>query len=100
MHKNIPITSIHAYHAHMSSGRGRRQCGRILDCMRRHGGDWSIGELAAELDMQKNAVSARIAEMLHQTGELVACPRRKDRVSGITIRPVTIAPDAHEEGVY
>ena len=66
--------------------------------MRAQGGDWSIGELARALNIEKNAVSGRVAEMLHETGELVACPRRRDRVSGILVRPVALAPVTPAEG--
>ena len=34
------------------------------------------------------AVSARINEMLHETGDLEEKPKRKDRRSAIRIRPV------------
>ena len=52
------------------------------------GGDWSIGELAKAMDLQKSTVSARLNELLNDTKELVERPKRKDRVSGITVRPV------------
>ncbi len=38
--------------------------------------------------MEKSTVSARINELLNDTKELAERPRRKDRISGITIRPV------------
>ena len=38
--------------------------------------------------MQKSTVSARLNEMLNQFCMLVEKPKRKDRLSNITIRPV------------
>jgi len=84
-------TSINAYDAHLGSGRARGQCLRILNYIRAAGGDWSIGELAHALAMDKSTVSARVHELLHGTRELAARPRRKDRVSGILVRPVAVA---------
>ena len=40
------------------------------------------------MGMQKSTVSARINEALNDTKELVERPKRKDRVSGVTVRPV------------
>lgn len=84
-------TSIHAYEAHQAAGRARGQCLRILNYIRAAGGDWSIGELAQALAMDKSTVSARVFELLNESRELVARPRRKDRVSGILVRPVALA---------
>ena len=61
------------------------------------GGDWSIGELAKSLNLEKSTVSARVFELLHDTKELVECPKRKDRESGVTVRPVSL-PTGHEVG--
>lgn len=66
------------------------QSSRILDHIRHAGGDWSIGELAAALELDKSAVSARVYELLYETHSLVATPKRKDRISGITVRPVAL----------
>ncbi len=90
MHSHVHALSIDAYQRHLESRRARSQGRRILEHIRDHGGDWSIGELAAALDLDKSAVSARVHELLHDTEELMACPRRKDRVSGILIRPVAL----------
>jgi len=90
MQTNVPITSINAYHAHQAAGRARGQCLLILNFIRDSGGDWSIGELAQALEMDKSTVSGRVFELLHDTGELAARPKRKDRVSGILVRPVAL----------
>lgn len=87
---HVHALSINAYHRHLDSGRARSQGRRILEHIQSRGGDWSIGELAQALHMDKSAVSARVHELLHDTEELVACPRRKDRVSGILVRPVAL----------
>lgn len=81
-------TSIDAFHGHRGSGQSAAQRARILNFVTARGGDWSIGEIAQALDLQKSTVSARINELLHETGDLVERPKRKDRISGITIRPV------------
>lgn len=79
-------TACDAYHAHR--GQSAQQRNRILEFIKHRGGDWSIGELAQALTLQKSTVSARVNELLNETKELVERPRRKDRLSGITIRPV------------
>lgn len=91
MHTHVHALSINAYNHHHASGRAHGQCRRILEHIESRGGDWSIGELAQALALDKSAVSARIHELLHDTGDLIACPRRKDRVSGILVRPVALA---------
>ncbi len=90
---NALDTSINAYESHRGQGRARLQCLRILNHLRACAGDWSIGELAEALDMEKSTVSARVHELLHGTRELVAKPKRKDRVSGVRVRPVALAPE-------
>jgi predicted transcriptional regulator len=74
------------------TGQSAQQRNRILAFIKARGGDWSIGELAQELTLQKSTVSARLNELLNDTKELVEATRRKDRLSGITIRPVGIPP--------
>lgn len=81
-------TSIDAYHAHRGSGQSAQQRNRILSFIKQRGGDWSIGELAKALELEKSTVSARLNELLNDTKELVELPKRKDRISGIRIRPV------------
>lgn len=81
-------TSIDAYHAHCGSGKSAAQRNRILEFIESRGGDWSIGEIARALNLEKSTVSARIYELLHETKELTERAKRKDRVSGILIRPV------------
>jgi len=84
-------TSIDAYHAHQASGMASQQRARILGFITDCGGDWSIGEVAYMLEMEKSTVSARLNEMLAK-GDVVEKPRRKDRVSGVKIRPVGLPP--------
>lgn len=81
-------TAIDAYHAHCVSGKSAAQRNRILEFIESRGGDWSIGEIARALNLEKSTVSARIYELLHETQELAERAKRKDRVSGILIRPV------------
>lgn len=82
-------TAIDAYHAHVGSGNAGRQLEEIVRFVQFRGGDWSIGELARELSMEKSTVSARVNEALNKTHQLVACAKRRDRVSGVMVRPVT-----------
>lgn len=89
---NQEPTACASFHAHTDSGLASGQRELILGFIERSGGSWSIGELAEALSMQKSTVSARLNEMLHETGELVAKPKRKDRVSGVTVRPVGLPP--------
>lgn len=88
MRTAVQITSADAYDAHRASGQSAAQRNLILAFITQRGGNWSIGELAQALGLQKSTVSARLNELLNETCELVECTRRKDRVSGITIRPV------------
>lgn len=90
MRTAVTSTSIDAYHLHRENGLSSRQRERILAFVERRGGDWSIGELAAALNMQKSTVSARVNELLNETGELEVRPKRKDRHSSITVRPVAL----------
>ena len=64
------------------------QCARIMAFFEWIGGDHSIGEVAHALGMEKSTVSARVNFMLNTTHELVVKPKRKDRRSGINVRPV------------
>lgn len=81
-------TSIEAYREHSGSGKKTAQQLRILAFITNRGGDWTIGELAKAMNMEKSTVSARINELLKETKEVVERPKRKDRISGITVRPV------------
>ena len=81
-------TAIAAFHAHAGAGKSSQQRNRILNFIRLHYGDWSIGEIADALCLQKSTVSARVFELVNDTRELIERPRRKDRVSGVTVRPV------------
>ncbi len=88
MRTAVRETSIDAFHAHGSMSAQQRD--RILAFVRSRGGDWSIGEIARAMNLQKSTVSARINELVNETGELEERPRRKDRISNITIRPVAL----------
>lgn len=92
MQTNVRETSRNSLLAHRMTGQSAQQRNRILAFIKARGGDWSIGELAQELTLQKSTVSARLNELLNDTKELVEATRRKDRLSGITIRPVGIPP--------
>lgn len=81
-------TACDAFHAHSGNGLASGQRSAILGFIEQRGGSWSIGELADALQMQKSTVSARLNEMLNEFGMLVAKPKRKDRLTNITIRPV------------
>lgn len=81
------FTACDAYAAHRASGKASAQQARILAFIEAHGGDWSIGELAHALALEKSTVSARLRELLDEE-KLEAKPNRKDRRSGITVRPV------------
>jgi DNA-binding MarR family transcriptional regulator len=80
-------TSIDSYHAHQGSGKTKAQQQWILDVIETHGGDWSIGELAKLMGLEKSTVSARVNELV-TAKELEERPKRKDRVSEILVRPV------------
>ena len=89
------LTSIDAYHTHRGTGQSAQQRNRILEFIKGHshnGTDWSIGELAQALSLQKSTVSARIFELLNETHELIERPKRKDRISGVRVRPVGLPP--------
>lgn len=81
-------TAIEAYHGHQCKSAAQRT--RILEFISSHGGDWSIGEIARVMGLQNSTVSARLNELLYETHELVESARRKDRYSGIHIRPVKL----------
>lgn len=85
-------TSINSVREHRASGKSSELRERILAFITKHGGDWSIGEIANALTLEKSTVSARINELLNDTKEVVECPKRKDRISDITIRPVGLPP--------
>ena len=88
MRTAVADTSIEAFHAHRGSGKSAAQRARVLNFIKARGGDWSIGEIAKALELEKSTVSARINELLKETREVVERPKRKDRISGITVRPV------------
>lgn len=82
------FTACDAFHAHTGKA-GQRAA--ILAHIKAQGGTWTIGELARALGWQKSTLSARIRESL-DAGELIVAKNRKDRVSGITVRPVMLPP--------
>ena len=84
MRTAVAETSIDAFHAHTGKARQRAA---ILAHIKANGGDWTIGELAQALSMEKSTVSARLNELLYETHDLVEKPKRPDRVSGIRARP-------------
>lgn len=81
-------TAIESYHGHQSKSAAQRT--RVLAFIESRGGSWSIGELAHALDLQKSTVSARVNELLYETKELIEQPKRKDRRSGVMVRPVSL----------
>jgi DNA-binding MarR family transcriptional regulator len=85
MRTRVAETSIRAFHGHAGISVGQRE--RILALIETGRGNWSIGEIAAALSMEKSTVSARVRELLDD-GALVERAKRKDRESGITVRPV------------
>ena len=82
---NQTDTAIASFHSLGAKGAAQRD--RILMFIKARGGSWSIGELAEALEMQKSTISARVNELLH-SGDLEDKGRRRDRCSGITVRPV------------
>jgi DNA-binding MarR family transcriptional regulator len=78
-------TAIDAFHAHRGKSAAQRE--RVIAFIDRQGGDWSIGEIASMMYLEKSTVSARLNELL-ATGELEVRPKRKDLISGVTVRPV------------
>lgn len=92
MRTSVQSTSVAAFHHHQESGKALQQQERILAFIERRGGNWSIGEIAKELGLEKSTVSARVNEMLNDTHDLVAAEKRKDRCSGVLVRPVALPP--------
>lgn len=90
------FTACDAYAAHRASGKASAQQARILAFIEAHGGDWSIGELAHALALEKSTVSARLRELLDEE-KLEAKPNRKDRWSGIMVRPVGLPVKGQQE---
>ena len=81
-------TAVAAFHAH--AGQSCQQRDLIVQFIRTRGGDWSIGEIAQATGLQKSTVSGRVNELVNDTHQLIERPRRKDRVSGVTVRPVSL----------
>lgn len=100
MRTAVAETSIHAHDAIKASGNSTHQCARILDHIRQHG-DCSIGEIAHALGMEKSTLSARVYSLLYDSHNppLEAKPTRKDRRSGVMVRPVGF-PVAGQGGLF
>ncbi len=81
-------TSICAYYAEQECFSTLRE--RIYRWIKDHKGDWSIGEVANVLRLDKSTVSGRINELL-AAGALVEAPHRKDHITGRACRPVQVA---------
>lgn len=83
------FTACDAYAGHRASGQSAAQRNLILAFITQRGGNWSIGEIAHALNMEKSTVSARLNAMLNDIDPPIeAKPERKDRRSGIRVRPV------------
>lgn len=85
-------TAVAAFHAHAASGKSSQQRERIVAFITRMGGDWSIGELAGAMDMEKSTISARVNELLYETMTVIPRAKRRDRISGVMVRPVSLRP--------
>ena len=85
--------------AHKASGKAEMQRTRILNFITANSGmDWSIGELAHFLGMEKSTVSARLNAMLNDIDPPIeAKPNRKDRRSGVMVRPVGLPVAGQKE---
>lgn len=91
------FTACDAYDAHRASGKASAQCTRILAFIAANDStDWTIGELAHALELEKSTVSARLRELLDDD-KLEEKPSRKDRRSGITVRPVGLPAVGQQE---
>ena len=90
MRTDVQPTSLSSYDAVRASGASSAQCARILAFITANSTtDWSIGEIAHFLSMEKSTVSARLHFMLNEIDPpIVAKPTRKDRRSGVMVRPV------------
>lgn len=84
------VTAIEAFDARTAAGMPKVQRAKIVAFIAEQGGDWSIGEIADAMNMERSTVSARINELIYEYGRLEARPSRKDKRSGITVRPVAI----------
>lgn len=92
MRTSVRDTSIGAFNTLVATGVQASLHSLIVGYIKQRGGDWTIGELSKALGIEKSTVSARINELLSDA-KLVEASKRKDRVSGITVRPVAL-PDA------
>lgn len=86
---NAAETQISAFHAHNASGGSSYQRSKILEVFHSFGGNWSIGEIATYLKLDKSAASGRINELL-KMGLLITLPKRRDLISKVLIRPVAL----------
>ena len=89
MRTAVQQTSIAAYHHQEAIGSAQCQRDEILGFIKIRGGDWSIGEVATFLGLQKSSVSARVNELL-AARHVVEAPKRLDGFSGRLVRPVRL----------
>lgn len=85
------VTAADAFTLHVQSGKAQAQQARIVAFIEQRGGSWSIGELADAMRLQKSTLSARLNELI-TIGRVIPAERRKDRVSGVMVRPVRLPP--------
>jgi hypothetical protein len=73
---------------HSSNFQPQQQ--RILDMLAVFGGDWTIGEIAAQLDIDKSAVSGRRKALLSlgESSPIELGAERKCRISRKTVQTV------------
>lgn len=76
------FTQIESFRNHTANGGAKYQRSKILDIFNDYGGNWSIGELAKFMKMDKSTISARINELL-KTKDLIDLPKRRDLCSGV-----------------
>ena len=89
MQPSVRETSIAAYHELRDDGKLTAKQQQIIDYLHRHpGAVFSRLEISRAIDMPINCVAGRVNELLKETKEVVEYPKRKDRISGITVRPV------------
>ena len=90
-------TAIVNYHSRVKNDSERQKL-VVLNHSKSCGEPMSIGEVAHDLGWQKSTVSRCMNEMLSEfKPRVVAYPKRKDRISGVMIRPVGIPPVGQQE---
>ena len=85
-----------AYCGHRASGALGAQQQRVMRLFAVYPGSaWSLNEIAEATGIRLSSVSGRVAE-LKAGGHLFEAPKRKDRITGITITPVAAVPEQLE----